>query len=109
MGIAKVKHGNPSVLLQIVPVMVQTPQGKMIKMHALLDSSSQATLVLESFATQVGLDGKEVPNIGTVSFKKDTSWSKRIAFHVSSTVDSNKWLAVDEAWTIPQLNLPNRR
>ena len=110
MGIAKVKHGNPSVLLQIVPVMVRTRQGKTVKTHALLDSGSQAKLVLESFANQVGLDGKEeVLNIGTVSSKKDTNRSKKIAFDVSSTVESNKWLAVDEAWTIPRLNLPRQK
>ena len=94
-------HSSPTVLLQIVPIMVQTPQGKSVKTYALLDSGSQATLVLERFATQLELEGKEeVLNIGTVNSKKDACRSKKISFAVSSTVKTdNEWLAVDEAWT----------
>ena len=101
VGTTGAMHSSPTVLLQIVPIMVQTPQGKSVKTYALLDSGSQATLVLERFATQLELEGKEeVLNIGTVNSKKDACRSKKISFAVSSTVKTdNEWLAVDEAWT----------
>lgn len=91
--------------------MVQTSRGKSVKTCALIDSGSQATLALERFASQIGLEGKEeVLNIGTVNSKKYACRSKRISFAVSSTVKTNnKWLAVDEAWTIPRLNLPEQK
>lgn len=110
-GTTGVKHSSRTVLLQIVPIMVQTSRGKTVKTYALLDSGSQATLVLERFATQIGLDGKEeVLNIGTVNSKKDACRSKKISFSVSSTVKTNnEWLTVDEAWTIPRLNLPEQK
>lgn len=41
-----------SVLLQIVPINVQTPKGA-VKTNALLDSGSQASLIVEEFADKI--------------------------------------------------------
>ena len=63
---------SPTLLLQIVPLVVQTPKGNSVHTYALLDSGSQASLILESFAEELGLDGpRDVLTLGTINSKRE--------------------------------------
>ena len=55
VGMAVVGCSSPTVLLQIVPLLVEMPKGNIVHTYALLDSGSQATLILEKFADELGL------------------------------------------------------
>ena len=46
VGAAVVGCSSPTVLLQIVPLLVETPKGDIVHTYALLDSGSQATIIL---------------------------------------------------------------
>ena len=51
-------HSAKQVLLQIVPVKVACASGEIATTYALLDAGSQASLILESFANVIGLEGE---------------------------------------------------
>ena len=58
--------------------------------YALLDSGSQTSLVLQSFADEIGLEGsKEVLTLGTVNSKDKSQLSRRVSFAVRATGDDN--------------------
>ena len=99
-----------SVLLQIVPVNIQTPKGA-VKTYALLDSGSQASLIVEEFADKIGLQGEpSVLHLGTVNSTHEAKPSRKVAFNVGAIGGPNvSEIAVEEAWTIPRLNLPSQR
>ena len=112
VGAAAVGCGSPGVLLQIVPLVVQTPKGDSVHTYALLDSGSQASLVLETFADDVGLEGpKEVLTIGTINSTEECKPSRKVSFSVKAVSDDNVAMPIpiSEAWTVPRLNLPRQR
>ena len=58
-------------MLQIVPVVVATPEGVKVSTFALLDSGSQTSLILENFADAIGLVGEDsLLQLGTPRKKK---------------------------------------
>ena len=80
--------------------------------YALLDSGSQASLIFESFAEKLRLDGlRDVLTLGTINSKKEFKPSRKVSFAVKATSSGNdgSLYPVSEAWTIPQLNLPVQR
>ena len=99
---------SPTVLLRIVPLVIQTPKGNDMRTYALLDFRSQASLILERFAEELGLDGPTDELIlGTINSKKEFKPSRKVLFAVKVTSSGNErsLYSVSEAWTIPQLNL----
>ena len=99
-----------SALLQIVPINVQTPSGA-VQTYALLDSGSQASLIVEDFADKIGLQGEtSVLHLGTVNSAHKAKTSRKFAFNVGTIGGPDvREIAVEEAWTIPRLNLPSQR
>jgi len=98
-----------AVLLQIVSVAVATSSGVKVKTFALLDSGSQTSLILEKFADAIGLDGKDSPlQLGTINSSGEPIRSRKVSFHVGAVEgpETGFQITVEEAWTIPQLNLP---
>ena len=90
VGAVAVGCGSSTVLLQIVPLVIQTSQRNNVQTYALLDSGSQASLILESFADELGLEGsKEVLSLGTVNSKDKSQLSRRVSFAVRATGDDN--------------------
>ena len=78
VGAAVAGCSSPTVLLQIVPLVVQTPKENSVRTYALLDSESRASLILESFAEELGLDGpRDVLTNGTINSKKGLSRPER--------------------------------
>ena len=111
VGSATVECCSTNVLLQIVPLLIRTPHNHTVKTYALLDSGSQATLILESLADQIGLNGQlETLNLGTIN-SDVAKQSKRVSFSVSAVTEdaSAPQFQVDEAWTVSQLNLPPQK
>ena len=108
-GIASVDP-DTTVLLQIVPISLRTPKG-VFETYALLDSGSQASLILEDFAERVGLQGKEsVLHLGTIDAAVAAKPSHKVAFNVGAVGGTmNNEIKVEQAWTIPHLNLPSQR
>ena len=103
---------SPTVLLQIVPLVFQTPKGNSVRTYTLLHSGSQASLILERFAEELGLDGlRDILTLGTINSKKELKPSRKVLFAVKATSSGNggSLYPVSEAWTIPQLNLPVQR
>ena len=112
VGAAVVGCISPTVLLQIVPLVVQTPKGNNMRTYALLDSGSQASLILERFTEELGLEGpRDVLTLGTINSKREFKPSRKVLFAVKATNSGNggPLYPVSEAWTIPQLNLPVQR
>ena len=52
-------HSARQVLLKIVPVKVACASGEIATTYALLDAGSRASLILESFAKAIGLEGEK--------------------------------------------------
>ena len=110
VGAAVVGCSSPTVLLQIVPLLVETPKGDIVHTYALLDSGSQATLI--KLADEVGLEGsKEVLTLGTINSKEVSKPSRKVSFSVKAASNDSaaKSILIPEAWTAPQLNLPKQR
>ena len=96
VGASSVSCVFTAVLLQIVPIVVATPKGVKVSTFALLDSGSQTSLILENFADAIGLDGGNGPlQLGTINSSGRPARCAQIA--------------VEEAWTVPQLNLPPQK
>ena len=53
LGVAVAGCVSPTVLLQIVPLVIQTPKGNDMHTYALLDFRSHASLILERFAEEL--------------------------------------------------------
>ena len=93
----------------IVPVTVKTPRGVTTNTYAFLDSGSQTTLVLENFADKIGLEGERtVLHLSTVNSPERATPSRKVSFMVSDTSNISD-IPVEEAWTVPKLNLPQQR
>jgi len=108
-GTSSVSYGDATTLLQIVPIVVKT-YNTTTHTYALLDSGSQATLVCEDFADKVKMDGEStVLHLSTITSKDKECPSKKVSFVVSGTTTNATDIKVDEAWTVPQLNLPRQR
>ena len=68
VGAAVARCISPRVLLQIVLLVVQMSKGSSVHTYALLDSGSEASLILESFANELGLDSpRDVLTLGTIN------------------------------------------
>ena len=80
-------------------------------MYALLDSGSQASLIVEDFADKIGLQGEtSVLHLGTINSAHEAKPSRKVVFNVGAIGRPNvREIAVEEAWTIPRLNLPLQR
>ena len=78
--------------------------------YALLDSGSQASLVLEKFANEVALEGpREVLTLRIINCKEECKPSRKVWFVVKATSDNaTSSLLIPEAWTVPQLNQPKQ-
>ncbi|KAK3739937.1 hypothetical protein QZH41_015978, partial [Actinostola sp. cb2023] len=101
-----------TVLLQIVPIVVTSQEGSNVQTFALLDSGSQTSLVLEDFANKVGLDGvTSTLHLGTVNSRDEAVRSRKVSFKVSAVnkVEDSHEVVVEEAWTVPQLNIPEQK
>ena len=112
VGTSSVKCVPSAVLLQIVPVVVATPEGVKVSTFVLLDSGSQTSLILESFAGAIGLVGEDSPlQLGTINSSGKRVRSRKVSFYVGATggSEASAQIAVEEAWTVPQLNLPPQK
>ena len=91
---------------------MRTPTGTTRDTFALLDSGSQASLVLEEFANKIGLEGpSSLLNIGTINLSQEARPSRQVSFTISATGEGSDApvIPVEQAWTVPHLNLPSQR
>lgn len=108
-GTSSVSFGDVTTLLQIVPIIVKT-SSSIIHTYALLDSGSQATLVCKDFANKVQMGGEDtVLHLSTITSRDKECSSKKVTFVVRGTNSDATDIKVDEAWTVPRLNLPQQR
>ena len=83
--------------------LVQSPKGDSVHTYTLLDSGSQASLVLEKFADDVGLEGpKEVLTLGTINSTEECRPFRKVSFSVKATSDDNAAMPIliSETWTL---------
>ncbi len=113
-------RNSGSVYLQILPVRVHAPNGRVVDTYALLDSGSQTTLVQESFANNIGLNGPKTKLcVSGINNQSAEHSSKRLSFWLSDPhCDSEPLVKVSEAWSfsepfnfppqdLPDLNWPH--
>ena len=70
--------------------------------------SSQTSLILGSFAGAIGLVGEDSPlQLGTINSSGKPVRSRKVSFYVGATggSEASAQIAVEKAWTVPQLNL----
>ncbi|XP_028413990.1 uncharacterized protein LOC114536852 [Dendronephthya gigantea] len=102
---------NTKVFVQMVPVKVQNAQGEEVNTFALLDPCSEATLIREDLANKLGLEGPmKSLSIGTVVSNGECCSSRLVDFTISPAASAIPFteIRVDQAWTVPHLNVPSR-
>ena len=112
VGTSSVKCVSSTALLQIVSVVVATSEGVKVSIFALLDSGSQTSLILESFAGANSLVGEDSPlQLGNINSSGKPVRSRKVSFYFGATggSEASAQIAVEEAWTVPQLNLPPQK
>ena len=110
-GVGVMNRVSSKVFLQTLPVKIHTPSGRIVETCAILDSGSQATLIQESFARDIGLNGPVSKlHVSGINDNGSQHRSKRLTFWVSNPVDRNQpLLKVNEAWTFDRpFNFPSR-
>lgn len=104
VGVGIMNHrASSQVFLQTLPIKIHTPGGRIVETYGILDSGSQATLIQEGFAKDIGLNGPttnlHVSGINDGSEHK----SRRVSFWLSDPKEnSSSLLKVSEAWTFDQ-------
>jgi len=96
---------NTKALLSVLPVTIEGPNGK-VKTHALLDWGSTITLIDESLANELQLEGlMETFSLKTLAAQAEVEKSKRVKFKISGVNSSNTYL-IERARTVSELRLP---
>ena len=97
-----------TTLLQVVPVVVQS-NNKAIETFALLDQGSEASLIIQSLANQLNLEGpSEMTQLGTFHGNDPEIQTKRVSFSILPRNRSRSF-AVKNAYSVPKLNVTSRR
>ena len=90
---------SPAVLLPIVPLVGQTPKGTNMHTYAPLDSESQASLILERLAKELGLDGpRDVLTLGNINSKREFKPSRKLSIAVKATSSDNMVAHCTQSW-----------
>ena len=101
---------NKEIILQIVPVTLHSPDGKMVDTYALLDGGSQVTLVREDVCEKLGLDIEErTTRIKTVKDVAEPLKTGAVSLEISDR-NGEVWFEVDDALTCEpgRFNMPRR-
>ncbi|XP_062710279.1 uncharacterized protein LOC134288687 [Aedes albopictus] len=101
-------HCGQSVLFRIIPVRIYGPS-KAIDTFAFLDEGSSATLVEQSLARQLDLEGPVIPLClkWTADMFRSEESSKIVSFEISEQ-GSKKRYRLKNARTVERLNLPSQ-
>ncbi|XP_062714710.1 uncharacterized protein LOC134291225 [Aedes albopictus] len=101
-------HCGQSVLFRIIPVTIYG-QSKSIDTFAFLDEGSSATLVEQSLARQLDLEGPVIPLClkWTVDMFRSEESSKIVKFEISE-LGNKKRYRLKNARTVERLNLPTQ-
>ena len=79
------KASKLQVLLQVLPVKISSMDGKESTTYLILDDCSQATLMSEDFAEQLGISGIKVDvSIGTITQDRENLKINQVSFKVTS-------------------------
>ena len=106
VGASSANFAPSAVLLQIVPIAVGTSSGVKAGLW------QPNFIILEKFAYANGLVGKDSPlQLGTINSSGEPVRSRKVSFHVYAVEgpENGVQITVEEAWTIPQLNLQGAR
>jgi hypothetical protein len=102
---------NSTIYLQILPVRIHSPNGRIVETYAILDPGSQATLIQSSFAKDLGLNGPiSSLTIGGIHNNKTNQQAKNVSFCLSNPSDpSMRPIKVKNGWTFDKpFNLPSQ-
>ncbi|XP_062538040.1 uncharacterized protein LOC134206352 [Armigeres subalbatus] len=96
-----------SLLFRIVPVTLHGPKGK-VNTFAFLDDGSSLTLIEDSLAKKLGVNGVKAPLclLWTGNMTRTENDSKQLSLIVSST-DGRKY-SLEEVQTVKELSLPTQ-
>uniref|UniRef100_A0A5S6Q3D4 DUF1758 domain-containing protein n=1 Tax=Trichuris muris TaxID=70415 RepID=A0A5S6Q3D4_TRIMR len=108
VGASAVTPMDCQVLLAVLPAQI-VANGRSCKAMVLLDPGSEATLITEELAFRLGLSGpRRRLRFSTFHGRDPTLVSTSVAFRVSS-VDGKRSFDVCNAYTVPQLNVSQRK
>ena len=112
VGTSSVNCVPSAVLLQIDRTHSSCdPRRVKVSTFALLDSGSQTSLILENVTDTIGLFGEDSPSqLGTINLSGKSLCSRKLSLYVGATggSEARAHIAVEESWTVPQLNLPQK-
>ena len=99
LGVALVKSSS-RVFLQTLPVKVHTPRGRRVESYGMLDNGSQATLIEDEFAREIGLNGPKAKlNVSGINDDGTVHNSRLVSFWLSDPLDPSQPPLKVEAWT----------
>ena len=103
IGCNSLRPSHSRVFLQTLSVRLHCPNGRIVDTVALLDSGSQATLIREDFAADIGLKGPSRNlRISNIQDSGKVHTAKLVSFALSDpNIPSSPPIKVNEAWTIP--------
>lgn len=107
--ISHVVSENQETLLRIIPVKLKGPNGEK-NTFAMLDSGSTATLIKESIAKEIGLEGKKQSLClqwanGDLNIEEN---SEKVEVEISGTKENMKKYNISNVRTISSLPLPKQ-
>ncbi|XP_062703974.1 uncharacterized protein LOC134286379 [Aedes albopictus] len=103
------RGGSKSALFQYIPIVLYN-NGIELRTHAFLDSGSSLTLMEESLAKQLDLNGEKSPlclrwTADTCRYEKDATI---VSLNISGTYDGSSLHTLREVYTVKDLKLPTQ-
>ncbi|XP_062541327.1 uncharacterized protein LOC134209357 [Armigeres subalbatus] len=103
------RGGGKAVLFQYVPVVLYN-NGIELRTHAFLDSGSSLTLMEDSLAEELNLNGEKYPlclrwTADTCRYEKD---AKIVSLNISGTHSGSSLHSLKEVYTVKELKLPSQ-
>ena len=105
------KVNDSYVYLQVVPVQVKSKHGTNKATYALIDGGSQATLIREDFAKELGMVGEPTNiNLSTIKDKGESIDLFKVELEFSPVTDNDKKFVNKNVLTIPKYKffVPNQ-
>ncbi|XP_058838792.1 uncharacterized protein LOC131694254 [Topomyia yanbarensis] len=101
-----VHQGQSEILFRIVPVLLFGPS-KMVRTYAFIDDGSELTLMEQSLADELGVQGptKSLCLRWTGGANRTEDLSQKVNFQISSVTNPSKKLSLREVHTVESLQL----
>jgi hypothetical protein len=99
---------SKEVLLQVIPIKIINPDGKMVTTYGLIDSGSDVTLIDQSLVEQLQFKGQpDRLRFSTIDSNDIQEAGVKVEFKMGAVDnDDDDMIDVQNAWSIKDLNIP---